>query len=99
MGVAFGQPRVAGHVGMVEEEGATPVNRLQGDGRGVGWIGGAHANAPKTIGVLAIRFGADVSTVGGTTPKVGAAGLEKDASEGAKRPDELAGIAALKSGP
>ncbi len=34
MGVAVGQPRVTGYVGMVEEEGATLVNRLQGDGSG-----------------------------------------------------------------
>jgi len=75
------------------------VDRLEGDGWGLGRIRGAQADATKTIGALAIRFGADVITVAGTTPKVGAAGLEERASENAKRPDELAGIAALKSGP
>lgn len=49
--------------------------------------------------MVAVGFGSDEFTVWGTTPKVGTAGVEKNASEGAKRQDELAGIAALKSGP
>ena len=38
-------------------------------------------------------------TVGGATPKVGAARMEEGASKGAEGPDQLAGIGALKSGP
>jgi len=49
--------------------------------------------------MVAVGLGSDEFTVGGATPKVGAAGMEEGAGEGAERKDELAGIAALKSGP
>ena len=49
--------------------------------------------------MIAVGFRSDELTVGGATPKVGTAGLEKAASDGAKRTDELARGAALKSGP
>jgi hypothetical protein len=93
MRVAFGQPGVTGDVDVVEEEGATPLNRFNGDG----WTTGAHVT--KTLGMVAVGFGSDELTVGGTTPKVGAAGMEEGAGEGAEGQDELAGIAALESGP
>ena len=56
-------------------------------------------DAAKGLGLVAIGFGADELAVGGAAPKVGAAGLEEGAREGAERADKLAGIAALKSGP
>jgi hypothetical protein len=93
--VAFGQPRVTGDVDVVEEEGAMPLNRFNGDG----WITGAQAHATKGLGLVAVGFGSDELTVGGATPKVGAAGMEEGASEGGEGQDELAGIAALESGP
>src|SRR5208282_5843345 len=91
----FGQPAVTGGVDVVEEEGATPLNRLHGDG----WITGAQVNATKGLGLVAIGFGTDKLTVGGATPKVSAAGMEEGTSQGAEGTDELAGIAALKDGP
>ena len=93
MRVAFGQPWVTGDVDVVEEEGATPLNRFNTDG----WITGAHAS--KTLGMVAVGFSSDEFTVGIATPKVGAAGMEEGAGEGAEGQDELAGIAALESGP
>ena len=38
--MALGQPAVTGGVDMVEEEGATPLNRLQGDGGVIGLVMG-----------------------------------------------------------
>jgi hypothetical protein len=95
MRVALGKPGVTGDVDMVEEEGATTPNRFHGDG----WIPGAQAHATKGLSLVAVGFGSDELTVGGATPKVGAAGMEEGASKGAEGQDELAGIAALKSGP
>jgi len=95
MRVALGKPGVTGDVDVVEEEGATTPNRFHGDG----WIPGAQAYATKGLSLVAVGFGSDELTVGGATPKVGAAGMEEGASEGAEGQDELAGIAALKSGP
>jgi len=37
---AIGQPAVTGGVDVVEEEGATPLNRLQGDGWVIRWVMG-----------------------------------------------------------
>ena len=99
MGVAFGQPRVTGDVDVVEEEGTTLMHRLNSNGWGDGWICGTQADATKGLGMVAIGFGSDEFTVGGTTPKISAAGVKEGAREGAERPDDLAGIAALKSGP
>ena len=93
--MAFGQPGVTGDVNVVEEERATLVNRLQGDG----WITGREADTAKALGLVAVGFGSNEFAVGGATPKVGAAGLEKGASKDAEGSDELAGIAALKCGP
>jgi len=93
--VAFGQPRVSGDVEMVDEKGATPLNRVHGDGR----VTGAPADATKGLGLVGGGLCSDELTVGGATPKVGAAGMEEGASEGAEGPDEVAGIGALKGGP
>jgi len=73
------------------------LNRIHGDG----CIADSPSDATKGLGLAAfgIGFGSDQLTVSGATPIVGAAGLEERAREDAKRPDELAGIAALKSGP
>ena len=95
MRLAFGQPAVTGGVDVVEEEGATPLNRLKGDRR----LTGTQANATKRLGLVGIGFGPDELTAGGATPKVSAAGMEESAREGAEGADELAGIAALESGP
>jgi hypothetical protein len=80
---------------MIDEKGATLLNRVHGDGG----ITGAPADATKGRSLIGIGFSSDEITVGGVAPKVSAAGLEEGASEGAEGPDELAGIAALKSGP
>jgi hypothetical protein len=93
--VAFGQPRVPGHVEMIDKKGTTPLNRIHGDG----CITGAPADAPKGLGLVGVGLCSDELTVGGATPKVGAAGMEEGASESAEGPYELAGIGALKSGP
>jgi hypothetical protein len=97
MRVAFGQPRVTRPVEMIDEKGTTLLDRIHGDRR----ITGAPADAAKGLGLVGVGVGlcSDEPTVRGATPKVGAAGLEEGASEGAKGPDELAGIGALKSGP
>jgi len=95
MRVAFGQPRVPGHVEVIDEKGTTLLNRIHGDGG----ITGAPADATKGLDLVGVGLGSDELTVGGATPKVGAAGTEESASEGAEGPDELAGIGALKSGP
>jgi hypothetical protein len=92
------QPRVASDVDVVQEDWATFLNRFNGDGWRNRWITGAQARAAKRFGLIAVGFGASKLAVGGTIPKVGAAGMEEGASEDAERPDEMAGIAALESG-
>jgi hypothetical protein len=80
---------------MIDEKGATPLNRIHGDR----CITGASADATKGLGLVGVGLGSDELAVGGATPNVGSAGMEEGASKGAERPDELAGIGALKSGP
>ena len=93
--MGLGQPRVPGHIEVIDEKGTTLLNRIHGDG----CIAGAPADATKGLGLIGVCLCSDELTVGGATPKVGAAGTEESASEGAEGPDELAGIGALKSGP
>ena len=95
MRVKFGQPRVPGHVEVIDEKGTTLLNRIHGDR----CITGAPADTTKGLGLDGIGLRPDELTVGGATPKVGAAGVEEGASESAEGPDELAWIGALKSGP
>jgi hypothetical protein len=83
---------------VVQEERATFLNRFNGDGWRNGWIPSAQARAAKRFGLIAVGFSPGKLAVGGIIPKVGAAGMEETASEDAERPDEMAGIAALKSG-
>jgi hypothetical protein len=82
---------------MIDEKGTTLLDRIHGDRR----ITGAPADAAKGLGLVGVGVGlcSDKLTVGGAAPKVGSAGLEEGASKGAKGPDQLAGIGALKSGP
>ena len=80
---------------MIDEKGASLLHRIHGDGR----ITGAPADARKGVGLIGVGYGSDEFTVGRATPKVGAAGMEEGAGEGAEGQDELAGIAALESGP
>jgi hypothetical protein len=95
MRVAFGQPRVTRHVEMIDEKGTTLLDRIHGNRR----ITGAPADAAKGLHAVSIGLCSDELTVGRATPKVGSARLEEGASKGAKGPDQLAGIGALKSGP
>jgi hypothetical protein len=71
------------------------LNRIHRDGR----VTGAPADAAKGLDVVGVGFGSDKLTVRGATPKISAAGMEEAASERTESPDELARIAALKSGP
>jgi len=80
---------------VIHEEGAALLNRIHGDG----CVTGAPADAAKGFDIVGVGFGSDELTVGGTTPKVSTAGMKEGASEFTERPDELAGIGALKSGP
>ena len=80
---------------MIDEKGTTLLDRIHGDRR----ITGAPADAAKGLGLVGIGLCSDELTVRGATPKVGSAGFEEGASKGAKGPDQLAGIGALKSGP
>src|ERR1700686_128267 len=80
---------------MIDEKGAPPLNCIHGDR----CITGASADATKGLGLIGVGLCSDEFTVGGATPKVGSAGVEEGASQGAEGPDELAGIGALKSGP
>jgi len=80
---------------VIDEKGATLLNRIHSDG----CVTGAPADATKGLGPVGVGFGSDKFTVGRVTPKVSTAGMEEGASQGAEGPDELAGIAALKSGP
>jgi len=93
--VAFGQPGVPGHVEMIDKKGASSLNRIHGNR----CITGPPADATKGLGLISIGLCSDQLTVGGATPKVGAARMEEGASKGAEGPDQLAGIGALKSGP
>jgi hypothetical protein len=93
--VAFGQPGVPGHVEMIDEKGAPPLNRIHGNR----CITSPPADATKGLGLIGVGFCSDELTVGGATPKVGSAGTEEGASEGAEGPDEMGGLGALKSGP
>jgi hypothetical protein len=49
--------------------------------------------------LIGVRLRADELAVGGEIPEVGAAGVEINTSERAKRANEMAGIAVLKNGP
>jgi hypothetical protein len=80
---------------MIDEKGTTLLDRIHGDR----CITGPPADATKGLGLIGVGFCSDELTVGGATPKVGSAGMEEGASEGAEGPDQLAGIGALKSGP
>src|ERR1700732_3996064 len=80
---------------MIDEKGTTLLDRIHGDRR----ITGAPADAAKGLGLVGVGLGSDELTARGATPKGGSAGLEEGASKGAKGPDQLAGIGALKSGP
>ena len=80
---------------MIDEKGTTLLNRVHGDR----CITGASADATKGLGLVGVGLSSDELTVGGATPKVGSAGMEEGASEGAEGPDQLAGLGALKSGP
>jgi len=79
---------------MIDEKGTTLPNRIHSDR----CITGSPADAAKGLALVGVGLGSDQLTVGGPTPKVGAAGMEEGASEGAEGPDEVAGIGALKGG-
>ena len=95
MRVKFGQPRVPGHVEVIDEKGTTLLNRIHGDR----CITGAPTDATKGLGLDGIGLRSDELTVRGATPKVGSARLKEGASTGAKGPDQVARIGALKRGP
>jgi hypothetical protein len=80
---------------MIDEKGATPLNRIHGDR----CVTGAPADATKGLGLIGVSLGSDELTVGGATPEVGTTGTKEGASKGAEGADQLAGIGALKSGP
>jgi hypothetical protein len=80
---------------VIDKEGAAPFHRIHGNRH----IPGAPADACKGIGIIGVGFGSNQFTFGGTAPIIGSAGLEKAAGKYAKGTDELARIAALKSGP
>jgi hypothetical protein len=99
MSAALRQPGIASGVHVVEEERAAFLHRFQGDrGRGRR-IAGAQACAAKRLGLIAVGFGPGQLTARGIIPKIGSAGLEERPRQDAERPDEMARIAALKSGP
>jgi hypothetical protein len=81
---------------VIDEKGSPLLNGIHRDGR----ITGVPANTTK--GSCSCLIGVGLSpgefTVGGASPKVGAAGMEKRSSEGAEGTNELAGIATLESG-
>jgi hypothetical protein len=79
---------------MIDEKGTTLLDRIHGDR----CITRTPADATKGLGPIGVGLSSNELAVGGTTPKVGAAGMEEGASECAEGPYELAGIAALKSG-
>jgi hypothetical protein len=72
------------------------LNRIHGNGR----VARFSAEPPKGVAIIAIGvgFGSDEFAIRVTTPKVCPTGMEKGAGERAKGSDELAGVAALKSG-
>ena len=80
MRLTFSQPGITSGVEVVEEEGATLVNRFDRDG----WVPGALAHATKGLSMFAVGFGSNQFTVGGVTPKIGTAGMEEGASTGRK---------------
>ena len=78
----------------MNEKGATLLHRLQGNGR----IPSLPSDTPKGLRLVRIGFGSDQFSVGRATPEISAAGLEEGAGKRAKGPDELRGIAVMKSG-
>lgn len=93
MRVALCQPGITSNVEVVDEERVALVNRFQGNRR----VTRPLASTAKRFGIVSVRFGSDQFTVGGITPKIGAAGMEEGASAGAERQSELAGLDALES--
>jgi len=93
MRMTFGQPGITSDVEMVDEERVALVNRFPGD-RG---ITRPKASTTKRFGLVAVGFGSNQFIVGRVTPEIGAAGMKEGARQGTKRPNELAGLAALES--
>jgi hypothetical protein len=81
---------------MTDKQWTMFLHRIHGNRR----IARFCAKSAKGVGFISldVGFGADEFAVGSTTPVVGAAGMEKAAGQSAERSDELALIAALKSG-
>ena len=78
---------------MVDEERVALVNRFRGNGG----LTRPLASATKRFCLLSVRFGSNQFAVRGLTPEIGTAGMEEGTRQGTKRPNELAGLAALES--
>jgi len=92
--VALGYPGIARYVEVIDEERATFLHCIQGDG----CITGAPADAAKGLYVVSVGLGADELSVGRQLPKICSAGLKKNASQSAEGTDELGGLGAFKCG-
>ena len=92
--MARGQPGIADNVEVIDEKGAASLHRFKGNR----CIPGAPANATKGVGIIGIGFSSDQFAVGGSAPIIGTAGTEEGARNHAKRTNQVAGIAGLKSG-
>jgi hypothetical protein len=89
------QPGITRGIEVIHKEGAALFDRIHGQRN----ISGAPANAAKRVRVHRVSFRPNQLAIGGTAPIICAAGPEKDSAEPTKRPNQLAGIAALKSSP
>jgi hypothetical protein len=70
------------------------LHRFQGDGR----ISGLQTQPAKSLRTETVGFGSNQPALESPTPEVCAAGLKELTGETAKRLDDLARLAALKSG-
>jgi hypothetical protein len=80
---------------VIDKEGAALFHRIHGKRD----IPTAPPYAAKSFGVLGVRLRSNQFAIGGTRPIIGPTGPEKGTTDDAKSTDQLARIAALKSGP
>ena len=87
------EPRIAADIEMINEKRAALLHHIHGDG----YIACAPTDATKRLCLGGIGFGADEFPVG-KAPEIGATGAEEGAGKSAERREELARLAAVKSG-
>jgi hypothetical protein len=88
------EPRIAADIEMIDEKWAALLHHIHGDG----YIAGTPSDATKRLCLGSIGFGTDEFPID-EAPEIGTTGAEEGAGKSAERREELARLAAVKSGP